>query len=643
MTPLGVTPLVAVLLASALTVPGPPATYAPADKQGFGTARQATSPVWFTLGRTGLTEVFYPDLSTPATRDLRLVVDGRTAEARTEPVGRLRYRQEFRGAGWGAEITYTTDPSRPTVLADLRLHADRPVDVQVVFDPNLSRDGDDDSAADHPEALLAYDDQSASALTTDEGITSQGATEGNVIQTGALGVDGVRDRSTTLAMGFGATTEDALTTAKTSLIEGFPRHSRRYDQGWDDYLKGLERPKSADRDLYDTSLMVMAATEDKRHPGAFVASPSFPWAFGFDRTIAPEFGSYALVWPRDLYQVASAMLAAGDRAAADRALDFMLDVQQQPDGHLPQNTRVDGEPYWTNIQQDEQAAPMLLAWLLGRTDKSTVDSLVAAAEFLITQPDAPFTQQERWENQSGYSPGTIAAEIAGLVCLADLLQRSGDPRAAKYLAIADDWERRLEGWTVTSTGPFSSDPYYLRLTKDGRPNAGTTYNPGDNHPIEIDQRAAVDPSFLELVRLGVRPHDDPVVRNTVEVVDEQLGKDRFWHRYNGDGYGERADGGPWNIGQGRTYGRLWPIFAGERGEYELLAGDTGSARRRLADIASTANEGRMLPEQVWNGRGTTSATPLAWTHAQYVRLAWSIDAGRPVERPAVVACRYTGC
>ncbi|WP_367134293.1 glycoside hydrolase family 15 protein [Saccharothrix sp. HUAS TT1] len=637
------TSLVAVLLASALTVPGPPVTYAPADKQGFGTARQATSPVWFTLGRTGLTEVFYPDLSTPATRDLRLVVDGRTAEGRTEPVGRLRYRQEFRGDGWRADITYTTDPARPTVLADVRLRAERPVDVQVVFDPNLSRDGDDDSAVDHPGALLAQDARSASALVADEPITGRGSTEGNVVQTGALGLDGVRDRSATLAIGFGGRAEEALTTARTSLVEGFPRHARRYDQGWDQYLKGLERPRSADRDLYDTSMMVMAATEDKRHPGAFIASPSFPWAFGFDRTIAPEFGSYALVWPRDQYQVASAMLAAGDRAAAERALDFMLDVQQQPDGHLPQNTRVDGEPYWTNVQQDEQAAPMLLAWLLGRADKSTVDSLVAAAEFMIAQPGAPATEQERWENQGGYSPGTIAAEIAGLVCLADLLQRSGDPRAAKYLAIADEWEGGLEGWTATSTGPFSPDPYYLRLTKDGRPDAGTTYNPGDNHPTAIDQRAAVDPSFLELVRLGVRSHDDPVVRNTVRVVDEQLGVGRFWHRYNGDGYGERADGGPWNIGHGRTYGRLWPIFAGERGEYELLAGDTAAARRRLADIASTANEGRMLPEQVWNGRGTTSATPLAWTHAQYVRLAQSIDAGRPVELPTVVACRYTGC
>jgi glucoamylase len=66
-------------------------------------------------------------------------------------------------------------------------------------------------------------------------------------------------------------------------------------------------------------------------------------------------------------------------------------------------------------------------------------------------------------------------------------------------------------------------------------------------------------------------------------------------------------------------------------------------------MAAAANEGHLMPEQVWDdpppgqapGEGTFSATPLAWTHAQFVRLAWSIDAGRPVERPAIVACRYT--
>lgn len=669
--------------------PGEPAVQQPADKQGFGTARGGTaSPVWFTLGGGSMTEVFYPDLSTPATRELTLLVtDGQsfTEEARgtTEQVGDLTFRQSAHGTGWSATTTYVTDPARPTVLADVSFTADRPLRVYALYDPALSREGNDDTGSSG-DALVASDARAASALVAGRGFTatstgylgtSDGRTDladhrmdwhyakagpGNVVQTGELRLDGVRHRKDTLALGFGPDRDTAVRTARDSLSAGFARTADVYAKGWRDYVNGLRKPPSSvrtahERDVYRSSLLVLAASEDKHNRGAYVASPSFPWAFGTDRQIAPEFGSYALVWPRDLYQIATGLLAAGDDAGASRALDYMLHVQQQADGHLSQNTRVTGEPYWTSVQLDETAAPMLLAWLLNRTDAATMDGLRRAAEFMVHYPNAPFTEQERWENQSGYSPGTIAAEIAGLVCLADLLARSGDTaNATKYQAVADGWAAKVESWTATSTGPLSADPYYLRLTKDGDPNAGTTYNLGDNNVGEVDQRTVVDPSFLELVRLGVRPADDPVVRNTIAVVDRELGEQtpvgQLWHRFTGDGYGEQADGGPWNViwpTPTRTYGRLWPIFAGERGEYELLAGTPADAR--LATIAATANEGLMLPEQVWDnaappgrtpGTGTTSATPLAWTHAQYVRLAWSIERGHPVEQPDVVACRY---
>lgn len=665
--------------------PGAPAVYQPADKEGFGTAHSGPeSPVWFTLGGGRMTEVFYPDLSTPAVRELQLVVtDGRTfterVRGRTEQVGDLKFRQTARGTGWTAVTTYVTDPDRATVLVDLDFRALRPLRVYAVLDPALSRDGGDDTGASG-DALVASDGAAASALVAGRGFgatstgylgTSDGFTDladhrmdwrypkagpGNVVQTGELRLD--RRGHETLALGFGPDRRSAVATARTSLSTGFTKAAAKYAKGWQDYVSGLRTPpRSASRAVYRSSLLVLAASEDKQNPGAYIAAPGFPWAFGFDRQLAPEFGSYALVWPRDLYQIATGLLAAGDSDGANRALDYMLNVQQQPDGHLAQNTRVTGEPYWTSVQLDETAAPMLLAWLLNRTDESTIDDLVRAAEFMVTYPDAPFTEQERWENQSGYSPATIASEIAGLVCLADLLTRTGDTESAtRYLAIADQWAASLEKWTVTSTGPLSPDPYYLRLTKDGNPNAGTTYNLGDNNVGEVDQRTVVDPSFLEVVRLGLRPADDPAIRNTITVVDEELGEDTpagmLWHRFTSDGYGETADGRPWNVNwptPTRTYGRLWPIFAGERGEYELLAGNPAAARTRLSTIAATANSGLMLPEQVWDdaappgarpGTGTGSATPLVWTHAQYVRLAWSLEEGHPVERPSVVACRY---
>jgi glucoamylase len=648
------------------------------------------------------TEVFYPDLSTPAVRELQLVVtDGRTfteraedVEVRTEPVrgAGLTFRQTARGTGWTAETTYVTDPRRASVLVDVRLRAHRPLRAYVLYDPALSREGNDDSARSGATPV-AFDAGAASALASRRGFaatssgylgTSDGWTDlsadhrmdwlhreagpGNVVQTAELRLDGVRHRDDTLVLGFGGTAEAATRTATRSLATGFRSAAHEYAAGWESYVDDLRQPPSSvrtrhEREVYRSSLMVLAATEDKQNPGGYVAAPGFPWAFGFDREIAPEFGSYALVWPRDLYQVATALIAAGDRAGAERALDFMLEVQQQPDGHLAQNTRVTGEPYWTSVQLDETAAPMLLAWQLNRTEASTLERLRRAAEFMVGYEQdgnrAPWTEQERWENQSGYSPATIATEIAGLVCLADLLARTGDQAGARrYLSIADDWAARVESWTMTANGPLSPEPYYLRLTKDGQPNRGTRYNLGDNNVGEVDQRTVVDPSFLELVRLGVRAADDPAVVNTLAVVDRELSEltpaGRLWHRFTGDGYGETAGGDPWNViwpEPTRTFGRLWPIFAGERGEYELLVGDPAAARSRLATIAATANSGLMLPEQVWDNRppaperatpgtGTGSATPLGWTHAQYVRLAWSLEEGQPVERPSVVACRY---
>jgi glucoamylase len=168
----------------------------------------------------------------------------------------------------------------------------------------------------------------------------------------------------------------------------------------------------------------------------------------------------------------------------------------------------------------------------------------------------------------------------------------------------------------------------------------------------------VDPSFLELVRLGVKPANDPAIVQSLPVIDAQLKVETpngpFWHRYNFDGYGETREGNPWGISDpdtGLTLGRAWPIFAGERAEYALAAGQPAAAY--LEAMARSSNDGLLMPEQVWDGRppsgqpgfpvgqGTFSATPLIWSHAQFVRLAWSIQAGYPVEQPSLVACRYT--
>jgi glucoamylase len=681
--------------------PGDRALWTPGDKDGFGTATTPSSTVWHTLGGGELTEVYYPNLGTPAIRDLQFVVtdgstwvdrereDTRHALTLTDPRS-LSYRQVNTDPQGRYRITktYTTDPSRNALL--MRVHFEsltkQPLRLYALYDPSLSGNGDDDSGATAGSALVASDAKAGSALVaapaftkTSSGYlgTSDGwsdlrsdramdwnynsAPNGNVVQTGRLELTGKRgSQDATLALGFGATTSAALSAAKGSLAAGYAHAASAYASGWHSYLADKVRPTSVagHEELYDVSLMVLAASEDKTYSGAGIASPTMAWVWG----LIPGYnGPYHLVWSRDLYEMATAQIAAGDRAAAGRGLDYLWTRQQQSNGCLPQNSNLDGSPHWGGLQLDEVADPILLSSQLGRTDGETWSHVKSAAECILA--NGP-TTQERWENATGYSPASIGAEIAGLVCAAQIAEANGaDGDAARYRQIADDWRAQLDHWTVTTNGPLSAAPYFLRLSVDGEANAPTKYTLADGGP-NVDQRTVVDPSFLELVRLGVLRADDSDVLSTIPVVDRELGLEtpagQFWHRFTHDGYGETPDGRPFGTNDG--IGRLWPIFAGERGEYELAAAQLSgnaaagqaAATKRLDAIANTANDGLMLPEQVWDdnppagadgpepGTGTGSATPLGWTHAQFIRLAWSIDAGHPVERPQLVSCRYGG-
>ena len=683
--------------------PGLRTVWTAADKHGFGTAHTRASEVWFTLRQRELTEVYYPDLGTPALRELQFAVASggrvqRETDVATGAVSRgagLAYTQTTRDprGRWTLRKRYVADPRRSAVLVQVRIRSldGRPHRLYLLADPALSNDGDDDRGATRDGALLSWDRRAALSLRARPALidgssgyagrrepwarlqrlgspgmaTDATRRAGNVVQLAATGLDGRRGgRALTLALGFAPSRAGADRVARRALRDGFVRADRRQAAGWRAHLARLKPAPAAAAPVaraYETSLLVLAAAEDKRHPGAHVASPSMPWAWGTGTIERDQpSGPYHLVWSRDLYQAATAQLAAGDRAAALRELDFVLFRTQRADGSFPQNTTVAGRPRWRNTQLDEVALPLVLAWQLGAADARRWAHLKRAADYVVAH--GPSTPQERWENQEGYSPATIAAEIAGLVCAADLARRNGDgASAARYEQTADAWATGVQGWTATSSGPYAPKPYYLRLTKDRRPDAPTTYSIGDGGPARADQRAVVDPSFLELVRLGIKPADDPTIVNTVAVVDQQLRvqtpQGPLWHRFSFDGYGETRDGSDWDLsepGSGRTLGRAWPIFAGERGEYELAAGRAPQAAALLRTIAGSANDGGMIAEQVWDGRpptgdarlggplgaGTRSATPLSWSHAQLVRLAWSLQAGAPVEQPRIVACRY---
>lgn len=678
--------------------PGAASDWVTGDKDGFGTARGTASKVWYTLHNGELSEIYYPRIDTPSTRDTQLVItDGRTFTDResTDTVHRVRlldrkslsYQQIDRAKSGKYVITktYVTDPRRSTVLVRIgfRSLTGRPYRVFVLHDPALTMTGDDDTGTTLDGALVAGDGTTSDAVVASTGFrrtssgyqgTSDGWTDlasdhhmdwtytagnpGNVVQTGATRLTGLRGHHRlTLAIGFAKGRAAAVATARASLASGFAPTADAYAAGWHRYLATLKPvPRSARRwaTEYHVSQLVLAASEDKTYRGGFVAAPGRPWAWA---NVLQSSAVYHAVWSRDLYEIATALIAMGDRAAANRALNYLFTVQQRPDGSYPQNSRLSGEPVFGGLQMDEVSFPTVLAGQLRRTGRFAWRHVRKAEDFVVA--NGPSTPGERWENAAGYSPATIAAEIAGLVVGARIARRNGaDAAARRYLRVADSWRSRLGRWTVTTNGPYSHGPYFLRITSDGNANAATKIQLSDGGPL-IDQRRVVDPSFLELVRLGVLRPGDRRIRNSLPVIDRQLGyatsNGPFWHRASFDGYGEKSNGSQWEptpTGSDLTHGRGWPLLTGERGEYRLAAGL--GAQRFLDTIArSRDHESWLLPEQVWDHRApagassrfrpgtpTFSATPLAWTHSQFIRLAWSIDHGAPVETPQAVACRY---
>ena len=669
--------------------PGQDAKWANAGKQGVGTSNTPQSKVWFTLQGGVLTEVFYPTVDMPNVQVLQfIVVDAARPKVETELEDAnsqvkvlsdraISFRQinRARNNQWTITKTYTTDPQRNTLLIDVTFETRKPaLDLYVYFDPSLNNSGMHDSAWTEGPALIATDADKFSALLSSEGFTtptngfsgtSDGleqlkqsgrvrtaysrAENGNVVQLARIN----HPEHFTLALGFGNSAEQALSQARGSLRKGFIACRREYEVGWQSALRGLPEISVAYRKQFRLAVLVLKAHEDKTIRGASVASLSSPWIGGAAAN-EPNVSGYHLVWARDLYQVATAFLALGDKAAAGRALDYLFQRQQRADGSFPQITWVDGRPVGDAVQMDEVSYPLILAYQIGRTDRDTYAHVKLSADYIVRT--GPVTQQERWEEKGGYSPATIAAEIAGLVCAAEIARRNGDEASAKkYLTVADDWANKVESWTATTNGKYGDGKYYLRLTQKGTPNLGDRIELNNNGG-GADEREIVDPSFLELVRLGIKSAHDPLVESSLRVVDQLIRVKTphgdGWFRYVRDGYGEMEDGRPWNWdGKYTGKGHLWVLLTGERGEYEIARGEYANARRRLDTMLGFANEGMMLPEQVWDrpqspgpdlefGEGTGSATPLAWSMAQFIRLAVNLNARKNLDMPAIVAARY---
>ena len=667
-----------------------PGAWSSGSRQGVGTAFTYDAPisqtnpsrVWFTLDDGAVTDLFWPRLDQANFHSVRfLVSDGKTflhdlwrdADIRSEqpsprlPFWRITLTDKAQRYRLVEEVAAAPIADAILIKATFEALQGDPGDYQVYLYalPHLANSGQEDHIkVNRTEGVAIFSDTSTNALM--QSPTFAALTSDSPWVTASAGYvrnsDGLTDLADfrldqafdqagdegrpaltvwlppapgwVLALGFGDSESVARDQAARAIAQGWDATAQAYLDGWQHYEDGLVKLDDQTPDLFYLSAALIKAHEDKTYRSAIIASSAVPW--GDYSPDATDKGGYRRVWARDLYHSASGLLAAGDEATARAVLAYLDDVQQLPTGGFPQNSYVDGRPHWISTQLDEAAAPILLAARLGAVDRYA--SLVKpAAAFIAAR--GPATPQERWEEMGGYSPATLAAEIAGLVAAADLARQSGDEASATaWLATADAWQRQVKPWTFTTTGPLGDGRYFLRLTEKGNPNEGAMLRIGGQN---VDQRKVVDASFLELVRLGVLPALDAEVTGTLPEIDAairaQTPKGFSWYRYPGDVYGEES---PSNAVLKK--GRPWPLLTGERGVYAVAAGDQAAAASLLRTLAAFANEGGLLSEQVWEetGEGTGSATPLVWAHAEYLVLSRSLHDGVVNDRPDVVAQRY---
>jgi glucoamylase len=728
-------------LAHATDAPGAPgaaSTWSPAQKSMLGTSASSTSRVYFTGYRGIISEVFFPVVDTVNTVDLQFLV-GDVAKTfvdeekvQTYTVTRpdmktLEWQAVTSNAGhnWRLTKRVFVDPTRNALVQRVTFETlngkqVKDFNLYVLHNPAMSNSGGGDLshtvASGGRTMLVAADGDRASALGisrpwvvsngttmvssgfvgTSDGYTDllggaadktmnwaySNAATGNVAQMGWVDLGG--STATQIAfdvvLGFG-TTESAATTATVGTLgDNLDTLEATYQSEWRTYAGGLSTQGGTADAQYYLAAESLKASQDKSN-GAMAAGLGTPW--GETNGDANQ-GGYHLVWARDLFKFANALVTAGDTATANAAVNYLFNVQMQttncgtaeynaagcPQGYsrvgrFPQNSWVSGWQYWQGTQMDESAMPIILAWRLNRGD--LWPKIKQAADFVAGT--GPWTFQERWEENSGYSPSTIAAEVAGLVCAADLARAANDlVSARRYLALADSWQQNVTAWTFTNTGPLGNGHYFIRIDDNTNPDDGATLavkNGGGNR----DERSVIDGGFLELVRLGVKDPNDGAVIDTLGEYDSVLkqtiaGKGPAWFRYDFDGYGEKNDGSNFDgSNDGSTKGRLWPIFTAERGQYEIArAGNVGSAGASyLTALRAFSTPEGFVPEQVWNntasvngwqtttpagytpGTATKSMAPLSWAMGEYINLTAAIASNRIVDTPAVVCGRYDNC
>ena len=670
-------------------------TWAHAGKDMVGTGL-GSSRLWFTVAQGIVTELYYPRIDIPQIRDLGFIIaDDRGFWVELRRLGHYELRLPSPGVP-AVEIVHRHDrftftlricPSqqRDVLLMHCRLDGDAGLRPYALLGARLGGDAENNMAyvgrhngrgvlwaeqgpfglalmaATGGKAADAWGRCSVGCLEESDGwqdfnrhgrLTWQYDSAGP----GAVALIGEMPAEATLALGLGTSKDSAATLAHSALLEDFGAVWDAQDRAWEAWLGAEPLLGLSDglRHMLALSGTVLKVHQDRTYRGAAVASLAVPWGEN-----SQSRGGYHLVWCRDLVETAGALVAMGALDDARDVLRYMIATQQQ-DGHWLQNQWLGGKAFWQGIQLDEAAFPVLLASALQARDAldgvPVHDMVRRALSFIVRE--GPATGQDRWEEDPGVNTFTLAIAIAALVEGSLFLE--GEARDFA-LRLADYWNARLEDWTYVRetalAGRLGVGGYYIRtaptdmLVHEGVFSEHVLIkNRALDPDLPADEQVATD--FLQLVRFGLRRADNPCITDTLRVVDALLKADTpsgpVWHRYNGDGYGEHADGSPFD---GTGIGRGWPLLTGERGHYALTAGE--DVLPYLEAMMAMTGPGGLLPEQVWDmapiqdhhllpGRPSGSAMPLVWAHSEFIKLCYSRTLGHPVDRPAATWTRYGG-
>jgi glucoamylase len=688
---------------TAFGAPGIPPRWSSSAKEGVGTSYHTSCRLWFTLSHGIINELYYPNVDHPNTRDFQfLISDGESFchEEKRDLTHRVEYPERdclfFRLTNSDPNGRYRivkhvlTDPHSSVLLVQTKLEIlDETLRGKVRMYALLAPQGTNNSGwcsevggnlllhAHRNDVHLVmggtsgFNRRSVGFVGASDGWQDlmthlkmnwefQSAENGNIALTAEINLPA--NGEFTLAVACGGSYESTAAKLLQSLAEPFDSHRQVYVRQWQativNHGRDFTDSTSDAGSMYRLSRCILLTHEDKVFQGALVASMSIPWG---ETKGTDDCGGYHLVWTRDLVQSATALLASGQTGTPLRALIWLAAIQR-PDGSFPQNCWIDGTSYWCGLQLDEIAAPILLAWRLMRQKVSLklFDPrvlMVRAASYLILQ--GPVTSQERWEENSGYSPSTLATVIAALVAAADCAADHRESGIADFVFAYADWlAAHLEEWTVTTMGELMPGipRHYVRINPtsvtepdtEADPNATLLQiaNGGGLHPA----RNVVGGDFLNLVRFGIRSPEAPAVLDSIKVIDQVIKRDLpqgpGWRRYNHDGYGQKDEGGAFD---GTGVGRCWPILTGERGHYELAAGR--DPLPYITAMEQFANHGGMITEQLWDaddlpggsmkrGAATGAAMPLCWSHAEYISLVRSRHDGVCFDRVEPAYQRY---